>query len=66
MFTNSSDETIETDILLRGKLNLEVWDPHTGMINKGVKSSVENNKNVDYTKVELKLEPVSSVFLLSD
>ncbi|MEM6378532.1 MAG: glycosyl hydrolase, partial [Bacteroidota bacterium] len=29
-FTNSSDDAIETEVILKGKLNLENWNPHTG------------------------------------
>jgi hypothetical protein len=64
-FTNSSNETIRTDVLLRGKLKPEAWDPHTGRIYKELEYTIQKIKNVTYTKVELKLDPVSSVFYLS-
>jgi hypothetical protein len=50
---------------MRGRLKPEAWDPHTGSVKKDLEYSIQKIKNVTYTKVELKLDPVSSVFYLS-
>ncbi|MFY0652806.1 MAG: hypothetical protein JXQ96_12260 [Cyclobacteriaceae bacterium] len=64
-FANSSDETIETEVLLKGELKLEAWDPRSGKINKQVTIYSKSNRNVNYTKIKLKLGPVSSSFYVS-
>lgn len=63
-FANSSDEHIETEILIRGDLKLEIWNPHSGTT-ESLEGTPENIGNLDYTKVKLKLKPVSSLFYLS-
>lgn len=61
-FTNSSDEEIETEVLLRGKLKLENWNPHEGTLStlKKVKEVKEGEQH--FTQYQLKLKPVSSTF----
>lgn len=46
--TNSSDEEIETEVLLRGKLKLENWNPHKGTLSalKKVKEVKEGNSTL--------------------
>lgn len=65
-FANSSDNNIDTEVLLRGKLKLENWNPHTG--------NTSNLENVTYieragqqcTKCKLKLNAVSSIFWIGE
>ena len=61
-FTNSSDETIETQVVLRGKQDLSTWNPHNGEIStiKHVSYAKENQQML--TRCSLKLAPVSSTF----
>ncbi|MDX1284277.1 MAG: glycosyl hydrolase, partial [Draconibacterium sp.] len=66
MFTNSSDEVIDTEVVLRGKLKLEKWNPHTGIVDKNVEFELEKKGEQEFTKIKLKLNPVSSLFLLGD
>ena len=62
MFTNSSDEVIETEVSLRGKLRLESWNPHDGKLSKLENTECVNRGKGAFTKHILKLDPVSSVF----
>jgi len=64
-FANSSDNSIDTEVLLRGKLNIEIWDPHTGEIKtiNDVSRVVINEES--YTKCRLYLKGVQSVFFLN-
>lgn len=64
-FANSSDEFIETEVLLNGNLELEEWNPHNGMVEEKVNSSLQKIEDEDYTKIKLNLKPVSSVFWIS-
>lgn len=64
MFTNSSDEKIETEVLLRGKLNLEKWNPHLGEIEKNLTNEIIEKDGQFFTKFGLNLHPVKSVFLI--
>jgi hypothetical protein len=61
-FANSSDETIETEVLLRGALSLENWNPHNGNTSKLDGCKVIENADQIYSKCHLKLDPVSSTF----
>ncbi|HNQ88689.1 MAG TPA: glycosyl hydrolase [Verrucomicrobiota bacterium] len=59
-FANSSDTPVKTPVLLRGRLRLERWDPHTGRI-APQPSELEDNAS----RLILDLPPVSSVFLVT-
>jgi hypothetical protein len=62
MFANSSNEEINIEVSLRGNLNLEEWNPHTGSITQlEYTESVETN-NQHFTKGKLRLDAVSSIF----
>ncbi len=63
-FANSSDDKIETEVLLRGNLKVETWDPHHGTIEKLVDATFTKEYDSKYTKVKLTLEPVTSLFLV--
>jgi hypothetical protein len=63
-FTNSSDEAIDTEVLLRGKLNLCEWNPHTGLVNEKLTSEMINKDSQVFTKFKLKLNPVKSIFFV--
>ena len=65
MFTNSSDEDIETEVILRGDLELEEWDPHTGLIDDDIPSDKFAKNGQEFTKLRLNLEAVKSVFYVS-
>ena len=62
-FANSSDAAVDTLVQLRGKLNLECWDPHTGRIGACAAETVSAHKCAS-TRVRLKLPPVRSLFLV--
>jgi hypothetical protein len=65
-FTNSSDETITTEVLLRGKLKPSKWDPHSGEIKKNISFDYLEKHGHIYTKIELVLGPVKSLFVISE
>ena len=65
-FANSSDNEINTEVLLRGKLKLESWDPHTGLTNGKLVSETVIRDDQEYTKINLKLNPVKSVFFVQE
>ncbi len=66
-FTNSSNEIIETEVILKGNSVLQSWNPHNGNISKLEKTeSIDNNKTQNFTKYKLKLEAVSSVFWVGE
>ena len=64
-FANSSDETIKTDILLRGRLELQSWNPHDGVVSPIEEIEMQERDGEWYTKCPLSLESVSSVFWLT-
>jgi len=64
MFTNSSDEEIDTEVLLKGNLKLQEWNPHTGLIIKNNSMEIVKKDGQEFTKFSLKLNPVKSVFMV--
>ena len=64
-FANSSDESIDTDVFLRGNFHLERWNPHSGTITSSFHTERIEKHGVTYTKFNLKLSPVRSVFFVS-
>ena len=65
-FSNSSDEIINTKVLLRGRLKPELWNPHTGNHKKDISVEYVERDGQIYTRFNLVLESVKSVFLISD
>jgi len=64
-FANSSDETISTEVLLRGTVNMESWNPHDGSVSKLVGVSNIQKNGETYTQCKLSLKGVSSTFWIS-
>ena len=60
-FANSSDTPVKTPVLLRGRLRLERWDPHTGRI-----ALQPADLDGNASRVTLELPPVSSVFYVGE
>ena len=65
-FGNSSDDAIDTDVYLKGKLKLESWNPHDAKISKLTNVSYEKRGGQVYTKCNLKLAGVHSVFWIGN
>ncbi|MDO8951648.1 MAG: hypothetical protein Q7U86_03425, partial [Draconibacterium sp.] len=64
-FANSSDNIIDTEVLLRGKLNLENWNPNTGAVSKLENVSYVKKNGQIYTRCTLNLQSVESIFWIS-
>lgn len=65
-FTNTTDRPLDTWVDIRGSLNLEEWNPHTGSIKEWSKTeSIKDKDGNKYTRIHLVLSPVSSVFAVS-
>lgn len=63
-FANSSDEPIQTKVLIRGRFKLEKWNPHNGSIDKKIQLEYVQKDGENYTRFALNLEPVRSLFYL--
>lgn len=64
-FANTGGTQVETEVILRGDISLEGWDPHTGSINKLLTKNTNNKVSyLSSTKVKLTLKPYCSVFLV--
>ncbi|MCA1758444.1 MAG: hypothetical protein LC658_01625, partial [Bacteroidales bacterium] len=66
MFTNSSDEVIDTEVILKGKHLLENWNPHNGNMKEMISQTFTNENGEIFTRCQLHLDPVKSVFYVSD
>nr|WP_319509480.1 glycosyl hydrolase [uncultured Draconibacterium sp.] len=64
-FTNSSDEEIDIDVIVRGKHKLRGWNPYTGEMTP-LENSFKNDSRQNYTRCKLKLGAVSSVFFVDE
>ena len=60
-FANSSNDRVDTFVRLRGRLQPEAWDPHTGLMSVPEFS----HPGEAVTRVRLVLEPVKSLFLVA-
>jgi hypothetical protein len=64
-FANSSENSIDVPVILKGKFKLQVWNPHNGQIAE-CETKAEVREGINYTIVQLKLDPVESVFILPE
>ena len=64
-FANSSDNNLDTEVMLRGKLNPEIWDPYTGAVSKFGKVTYVKKNGQIYTRCKLNLPAVKSIFWIS-
>lgn len=62
--TNTTEERYEGNILLRGRLQPEEWNPYNGKIKKAIFDYVKFRGEI-YTKVNTSVEASSCVFLVS-
>ncbi len=60
-FANSTNQPIETKVVLRGNKNLALWNPHTGEKSQ-LEASISDASGQSVTTVPLILEPLKSVF----
>lgn len=63
-FSNSTMADYDGDVLLRGELNPELWNPLNGKIKRAEHEKVSYRGEI-YTKLSLKLESGSSMFVVS-
>ncbi|MDW5288109.1 glycosyl hydrolase [Formosa sp. PL04] len=61
-FANSSDQKINTTVYLKEIESVQIWNPNNGSISSLEKLGSIKRKGENYTRFNLKLEPVSSVF----
>jgi hypothetical protein len=64
-FANSSDEKVETRVRLRGQVQLEEWNPHSGEILRDIEILQSGRNGEQFTEIQLELEPVTSLFYVS-
>jgi alpha-L-rhamnosidase len=64
-FANIGGSPVSTLVNLRGKMNLEEWDPHTGQImNVNAEPGISDAADLYFTSVKLDLIPYHSCFLI--
>jgi hypothetical protein len=64
LFSNSSDDPIETEVTLRGRIDLEAWNPMNGQKQPVEQAQSQSKDGRDLTTVPLKLEPMSAMFFV--
>jgi hypothetical protein len=63
-FANLNPELTESTVTLRGRHNLEMWDPHTGRT-EPVQATYGAQSGTDFTRIRLSLPYLKSLFLVS-
>jgi hypothetical protein len=64
-FANLGGSQVSTTISLRGKFNLEEWDPHTGSIRRAIAETESGNTaDMSSTRIKIALMPYHSFFLI--
>jgi len=62
-FANTGSSGIDTQVVLRGTIKLEGWDPHTGDNQKLITESInDTTSDLPQTRVSLNLKPYHSCF----
>jgi hypothetical protein len=64
-FANSSPKDIDTEVVLRGRKTLTIWNPHTGT-QESAESTPGDANGQPITTVHLKLASVSSLFFVGE
>ena len=62
-FANSSELAVKADVTLRGKMKLELWDPHTGT-SQALEGTPARENGEAVTRFKLKLPVTRSVFVI--
>ncbi len=62
-FANSSERHVDTEVILRGKKDLQIWNPHTGEREQAPSKHTGANGSPT-TTVRLVLPPYSSLFYI--
>jgi len=65
-FSNSSDEAIETEVMLKWNFQLHKANPYTGEISILIDTEHLKIENQEFTKASLTLSPVSATFWISN
>ncbi len=60
---NSTDSSVNTSFRVRGDLQLQIWNPHDGSLEKATTKNMVMNGQI-CTQVSLHLEPVQSIFFV--
>jgi hypothetical protein len=63
-FANLNEKLTESTVTLRGRHDLEAWDPHTGGI-QPVQATYGIRSEADFTRIQLSLPYLKSLFLVS-
>jgi len=64
-FSNSSDNAVDTKVVLRGDKNLTIWNPHTGGVEKA-ETAKSQSGGQPVTTVHLVLPAVTATFFVQE
>lgn len=62
LFSNSSDKQIDTKVVLRGSLDLEIWNPMNGQKRLIEQTHSQSQDGQELTTISLNLNPISALF----
>jgi len=62
-FANSTDDAVDMDVVLRGELALQCWNPHDGTM-EDVDTRIITEEGIRCTQVHLKMDTLKTLFLV--
>lgn len=65
-FSNSSDKAVDSQVTLRGSMDLSVWDPMNGEIRTMEVTHLQGEDGQELTRVPLQLDPVTALFFVEN
>ena len=65
-FANSTDKPVDTNVVLRGTMDLSLWNPMNGEIIPVEETSSNAKDGQPLTTVKLKLNPTSALFYVQN
>ena len=66
LFSNSTDNPIDTKVVLRGSMDLKAWNPMDGSKLPIEQTHSQSKDGQELTTVPLKLDPISALFLVQE
>jgi hypothetical protein len=63
-FANSTNDSVHTNVGLRGRIKADLWDPNTGEKSLLKDIAFKKINGITYTRIKLTLDPVKSVFVV--
>jgi hypothetical protein len=65
-FANSSDKTVDTHVVLRGSVDVSLWDPMTGKTEPAAEEHSKSKDGQSITRIPLRLQAATAIFYVEE